>query len=115
MREFLHVDDLSEASIFALENWDPRDNHAPKDINGNPLYFLNVGTGKDLTIKELALKIKKFTGFEGDINWDKTKPDGTPRKLLNINRISKLGWEPRTSLEEGIKNTAKLLEEEMRI
>jgi len=105
MREFLHVDDLGDAIVFALENWDPKDNLAPKDVHGNPLYFLNVGTGKDITINELAIKIKKFTGFEGDINWDKTKPDGTPKKLLDISRFSNLGWFPKISLNEGLKNT----------
>ena len=107
MREFLHVDDLGDAIVFALENWDPKDKLAPKDIYGNPLYFLNVGTGKDITIKELAIKIKKFTGFEGIINWDKTKPDGTPKKLLDISRFTNLGWHPKISLNEGLKNTIK--------
>ena len=107
MREFLHVDDLGDAIVFALENWDPKDNLAPKDVHGNPLYFLNVGTGKDITINELAIKIKNITGFEGDINWDKTKPDGTPKKLLDISRFKSLGWYPRISLNEGLKNTIK--------
>ena len=105
MREFLHVDDLGDAIVFALENWDPKDNLAPKDVHGNPLYFLNVGTGKDITINELAIKIKKITGFEGHINWDKTKPDGTMRKLLNTNKINNLGWEAKIKLDDGLERT----------
>ncbi len=105
MREFLHVDDLADASLFALENWDPNDENAPKDNNGNPLYFLNVGTGKDITINDLAEKIKILTGYEGRITWDKSKPDGTPRKLLNIEKFSQLGWESKISLNKGLKDT----------
>ncbi len=105
LREFLHVDDLARAVIFSLEYWDPKDNSSPKDINGIPLYFLNIGTGKDITIKNLALKIANATSFNGEIKWDKTKPDGTPKKQLNIERILKLGWEPKIDLDEGIAQT----------
>ena len=83
----MYVDDLAEASIYCLENWDLDSENAPKDKEGNPLTLLNVGTGKDISIKELALKIASITGFKGEIIWDKSKPDGTKRKLLNINRI----------------------------
>ena len=105
LREFLHVDDLARAVIFSLEHWDPKDASSPKDIYGNPLYFLNVGTGKDITIKNLAYKIANSTSFNGEIHWDKTKPDGTPKKQLNIERILKLGWAPKIDLDEGISQT----------
>ncbi len=104
-REFLHVDDLSKAIIFSLEHWDPKDFSSPKDINGNPLYYLNIGTGKDITIKKLATKIAKATSYEGEILWDKSKPDGTPKKKLNIDRILKLGWSPTIDLDLGISRT----------
>ena len=107
-REFLHVDDLAKACIFALNKWDPNDKASPKDIHGNSLNFLNVGTGKDLSIKDLASKIAEEIGYEGNIEWDKSKPDGTPKKLLDISRIKSLGWEPTISLEDGISDTVKL-------
>ena len=102
-REFLHVDDLAEAVIFALLNWDPALTNAPKDSNNEKLYFLNVGTGSDITIKELANLISKEVGFKGDILWDISKPDGTPRKQLDISNISKIGWYPKIKLRDGIK------------
>lgn len=89
-REFLHVDDLAEASLFLMENYEGRQ-------------WLNVGTGKDLSIRELAEKIKKITGYKGEIVWDTSKPDGTPRKVLDISKIRTLGWEPKIDLEDGIK------------
>ena len=107
-REFLHVDDLAKACRFVLEKWDPNDKFAPKDKVGNPLFYLNVGTGKDLSIRELANKIALEVGFEGEIKWDISKPDGTPKKLLDISRIESLGWKPNISLDEGIKTTVKL-------
>ena len=91
-REFLYVDDLSNAILFIIEN------NFKKSI-------YNVGTGEDISIKKLALLIKKIVGFEGEIFWDESKPDGTPRKLLNINRLKKLGWNPSINLEEGIIKT----------
>ena len=91
MREFLHVDDLSDAVIFCLNNWHPKSKNAPKLDNGNPLYYLNVGTGKDLSIRELAIMIAKLTKFNGEIIWDKSKPDGTPQKRLDVQRINNLG------------------------
>ena len=108
-REFMHVDDLARAIIFVLENWDPESENAPKDKNGNPLLILNVGTGKDITINSLAEKIAAITNFKGEIIWDKSKPDGTPKKLLDINRIKKLGWEAKIDLDNGIKETISLL------
>ena len=70
-----------------------------------PNGFINIGTGEDIKIKELAELIKEIVGFKGEIEWDTAKPDGTPRKLLDVSRLTKLGWQPKVSLEEGIKNT----------
>ncbi len=109
-REFLHVDDLSEAIIFCIENWHPIVNDAPKDIKGKILNHLNIGTGKDIKIKELAKKISKIINYEGEIKWDKSKPDGTPKKLLDVSRINKLGWKANIDLDEGIQRTIKNLD-----
>ena len=78
-----------------MENWDPNSRNAPKDEHNNNLTILNIGTGKDITIKDLAYKISNLVNYEGIITWDKNKPDGTPRKLLNISKIKDLGWEPK--------------------
>jgi len=93
-REFLYVDDLADACLFLMENCDAQ--HAE---------IINVGTGEDITIKELAEMIKSIVDFNGEIIFDSSKPDGTPRKLLDISRIKKLGWSPKTSLEEGLRAT----------
>ena len=108
LREFLHVDDLADAVVFCLENWQLNREDSPKDIFGNPLNHLNVGTGKDISIKQLAEKISELVGFKGEIIWDKSKPDGTPKKQLDISRISKLGWFPKISLDKGIKATISI-------
>ncbi len=108
MREFLHVDDLANACIFSLENWTPDDNEAPRDINGEKLNYLNVGSGKDISIEELAHKIAKACKYKGKIIWDKSKPDGTPKKLLDSSRINKLGWKAEIELEKGIKSTLEI-------
>jgi GDP-L-fucose synthase len=92
MREFLHVADLAEAVVFAVEN----------KFEDN-LY--NVGTGVDLTIKDLAELIQKTVGHQGEIIWDNTKPDGTPRKLMDVSKMAKQGWKAKITLEEGIKTT----------
>tara|TARA_B100000886_G_C20426900_1_gene494629 strand:- start:13100 stop:14095 length:996 start_codon:yes stop_codon:yes gene_type:complete len=105
LREFLHVNDLGEAVVFSLENWDPSSDTAPLDNSGNPLTFLNVGTGKDISIRDLSVKIAKYSGFKGDVIWDSTKPDGTPKKQLNCQRINTLGWSPKINLDDGIKET----------
>ena len=105
LREFMHVDDLGKSVIFALENWDPKDSKAPLDIHGEPLTYLNVGTGKDISIKELAKKISKIVNFKGEILWDNSKPDGTPKKQLNIDKFQSLGWYPTIKLDDGIKRT----------
>ena len=105
LREFMHVDDLAEAIIFALENWYPDSEDAPKDLASNPLLHLNVGTGLEISINKLAEKIAKKTHFKGKIIWDRSKPDGTPRKLLDISKINNLGWKAKISLEKGIQET----------
>jgi len=104
-REFMHVDDLADGIIFCLKNWHPSDKNAPIDSLGNPLNHLNIGIGNDISIKELSLKIAKLTNFKGEILWDTSKPDGTPKKLLDVSRLKKIGWEPKISLEDGIKET----------
>ena len=104
-REFMHVDDLAEACLFCLENWNPNDKNSPKNCKGDPLLYLNVGTGTDISIADLVKQIAKETGFKGEIVWDHSKPDGTPKKLLNIEKIQTLGWNPMIKLEEGIKKT----------
>ncbi len=111
-REFLHVDDLGSACIFALEKWDQDSPDAPRDVNNNPLRFLNVGTGSDISIKELANLIAQIVGYKGKINWDSSKPDGTPKKQLNVNRINSMGWKSQISLEYGLKETIKIYKEE---
>lgn len=100
-REFLFVDDLAEAVRFTLENIEA------KDLYELGISQLNVGTGEDISIGELASLIKNITGFEGEIVYDKSKPDGTPRKLMDVSRINKLGWKHKTSLKEGIEKTYK--------
>jgi len=98
-REFLYVDDLADAILFLMNTINA------KDIYEQGISHLNIGTGEDLTISELAELIKKITGYEGEINYDKSMPDGTPQKLLDVTRIHNLGWKHKTSLEEGIKKT----------
>lgn len=98
-REFLYVDDLADAIYFLMNKIDA------KDIYKEGISHLNIGTGEDITISELAELIKKIIGYQGEIIYDTTKPDGTPRKLLDVTRINNLGWKHKTSLEEGIKKT----------
>jgi GDP-L-fucose synthase len=95
-REFLHVDDLADAALFVLESWQP----GPDDCQ-----FLNVGTGTDVTIRELAMLVAEFVGYEGRIEWDTSKPDGTPRKLLDVSRLASLGWTAQIPLEQGLART----------
>ena len=92
MREFLFVDDMAAAVVYALENKLPE-------------YLYNVGSGKDITIKELAETIQKVVGHQGEIIWDATKPDGTPRKLMDVSKMKNIGWEYTTELQEGIEKT----------
>ena len=96
-REFLHVDDLASAVLIALENYDSS-------------LHLNVGTGSDISINDLAVKIAGIVGFRGEIKWDTSRPDGTSQKVLDISRISSLGWKPRITLDEGISSTLNWLQ-----
>ena len=90
LREFLHVDDLADACYFLMNNYDEEG-------------FLNVGTGADITIKDLALTVKKIVGYDGELKFDSSKPDGTPRKLMDVSRLHKLGWKHKIELEDGIR------------
>ena len=94
MREFLHVDDLAEACYVCMQDYDED-------------YHINVGTGEDVTIKELTETIVDVVGYAGDVEWDTSKPNGTPRKLLNVDKIHKLGWKHKIGLREGIVSTYK--------
>lgn len=94
MREFLHVDDVANAVVFTLENQLPE-------------HLYNVGTGTDVTIQQLATTIQQIVGHTGKINWDSSKPDGTPRKLLNVTKLNKLGWKAQIDLQQGIESTYK--------
>lgn len=93
-REFLHVDDLAQACLYLMKTYDGRD-------------FLNVGTGEDISIKELAEMVARIVEFEGELRFDTTKPDGTPRKLMDVSRLHSLGWKAKISLEDGIKSVVE--------
>ncbi|KAF3452906.1 hypothetical protein FNV43_RR03339 [Rhamnella rubrinervis] len=94
LREFLHVDDLADAVVFLMSKY-------------SGLEHVNVGSGKEVTIKELAELVKEVVGFEGELVWDKTKPDGTPRKLMDSSKLAGLGWTPKVSLKDGLIDTYK--------
>ena len=96
MREFLFVDDMAEAVVFAREN-------------NLPEYLYNIGTGKEISIKELAEIIQRVIGHQGNILWDDSKPDGSPRKLMDVSKINEIGWKYSTELEDGIKKTYRWL------
>ena len=113
LREFLHADDLGEACVFALERWNPDDPEAPSDDAGQPLTHLNVGTGVDLTIRELADAVARATGFQGEILWDASQPDGTPKKQLDVSRLATLGWRAQIPLAEGLASTVALFREQL--
>jgi len=98
MREFLHVDDLADACVFLMDNYD-----------GSQI--VNIGTGVDITIKELAETIKEIVGFKGNITWDASKPGGTPRKLLDVSKLHNLGWKHKIELKEGITGTYRWFQE----
>jgi GDP-L-fucose synthase len=104
-REFLHVDDLGEACVFALQHWNPDAHDAPRDASGQSLSFLNVGSGMEFTIKELAELVAGAVGYQGTIHWDHAKPDGTPRKLLDVSRLKAMGWRAKIPLAEGLRST----------
>lgn len=91
-REFLYVDDLASACVHLMNNYNSSD-------------IVNIGTGEDLTIKDLAEAIKKIVGYEGELNWDSSKPDGTPKKLLDVSKLNGLGWKYKTDLQSGIEKT----------
>ncbi|MFC4164712.1 GDP-L-fucose synthase family protein [Epilithonimonas zeae] len=91
LREFLHSDDLAEACIFLMQNY-------------NDFGHVNVGIGEDISIKDLALLVKKIVGYEGSLVWDTSKPDGTPRKLMDVTKINDMGWKAKIELEEGIRD-----------
>ena len=101
MREFLFVDDMAEAVVFALENKLPE-------------YLYNIGSGKDITIKHLAETIQNVVGHKGDIIWDNSKPDGTPRKLLDVSKMKALGWHYSTNLKEGVEKTYQWFQENIK-
>ena len=113
LREFLYVDDLADACIFILEKWHLSFNEVPLDKNGNQIFWINVGSKYEITIKELAIKISDAIGYNGKITWDKNKPDGTPRKKLNTNKMEYLGWEAKTDLDKGLKLTLSHYYEEI--
>jgi GDP-L-fucose synthase len=95
LREFMYADDVADACIFLMKNYDDK-------------MFVNVGTGEEVTIKELALIIKEVVGFEGEIRFDSSKPDGTPRKLMDSTRLHQMGWKHHMSLKDGLKKTYPL-------
>ncbi len=95
-REFLHVDDLAAAALFCLQHWQP----GPEERQ-----YINVGTGTDVSIQELATMVAEAVGFRGRISWDTSKPDGTPRKLLDVSRLAALGWRSAIPLQEGLQRT----------
>ena len=102
LREFLYVDDMADASLFVLEL-----NKKTYDSNTKPMNsHINVGTGKDITIKEVAQTIKKIVGYKGKLSFDTSKPDGAPRKLIDVSRLSKMGWKYNISFEEGLKTVS---------
>lgn len=102
LREFLYVDDMADGCIFLMNNFNP-----DKEQNEKGEVFVNLGTGKEVSIKELYELGKKITGFSGEIKWDNSKPDGTPRKLLDVSRMNEMGWKYRTELEEGMAQSYK--------
>jgi GDP-L-fucose synthase len=103
-REFLHVDDMAAACLFVMQLSDDQYAAACAD-EGGPVAHLNVGCGEDGTIRELAEAIRKAVGFQGEVAWDMGKPDGTPRKLLDVSRLKRLGWRPAIGLDAGIRST----------
>jgi GDP-L-fucose synthase len=101
MREFLHVDDLADAVVYLMNNY-------------NENKPINIGTGKDITIKELAELIKDVVGYQGELKFDTSKPNGTPRKLLDVSRLHNTGWKHKISLREGIENTYEWFKENLK-
>ena len=112
-REFLYVDDLAEATIFILENISseiiPNNNFS---LNLDSL--INIGTGSDISIKDLSEMIAQELDYKGSVKWETSKPDGTPRKLLDVSQLNKLGWQAKTTLKKGIKLTINNFEKELK-
>ena len=106
LREFLHVDDLGDAVVFCLEKWYP----APCELN-----YLNVGTGVDLSISELAHAVAEAAEYRGRIIWDSTKPDGTPKKQLDVTRLASMGWRSSIPLSTGLKTTLQSFLQEKQV
>jgi len=98
LREFLHVDDMADSSVFLLLNYDAPDT-TPSHVN--------AGCGEDLSIKQLSEMVQQAVGYSGKVIWDSTKPDGTPRKLMDVSKLKGLGWTPKISLEDGIKRVVE--------
>ncbi len=117
LREFLYVDDLANLCVFLMNNYSGLSESEKNNNGGSPDYMatVNAGTGKELTIKSLTELVAKVVGYEGEIKWDTTRPNGTPRKLLDVSKAEKLGWRYKTELEDGIRLAYKdFLENPMR-
>jgi len=112
LREFLFVDDLAEACLFVLENWSPSLEQNGLNSNLKELCWLNVGSNEEVTIKDLVNIISESIGYKGEINWDISKPDGTPRKKLDCSKLDYLGWRSKTLLKIGIKKTIESYKKE---
>ena len=104
-REFLYVEDLAEACVYLMEEVDAKDLRQLFSPSPSTDFFINIGTGKDIRLKDLFHLVKEIVGYRGEIKHDLSKPDGTPRKLLDVGRMKELGWQPKVSLEEGIGRT----------
>ena len=102
------MDDLAQACLFALQKWDIKNQSTFSDRNGEKLSYLNLGTGKDISIYDLAYLIADIIGYKGSICWDHSKPDGTAKKQLDTTRINSLGWYPQITLEKGLEQTIDL-------
>ena len=113
LREFLYVDDLAEACIFVMKKWHFQNHKEFFDDKKKPIYWLNVGSDFELSIKELANKISKAIDFRGEILWNEEMPDGTPRKKLDTSKINNLGWFAKTDIDKGIKLTLKHYKKEL--
>lgn len=96
MREFLHVKDLADAIVYLMQNYNPKESFKNSHVN--------VGTGKDIKIFDVAYIVKEIVGFDGVLEWDRDKPDGTPKKVLDTTKLNSLGWEPNISLKNGIES-----------
>ena len=112
-REFLHVEDLAEASIFSLRYWNPKLENGILSNNASPQLHINVGTGKDITIRALAEEIASIIEYKGEIKWDSTKEDGTPQKLLDVSKLKNMGWSSKIDLQKGLRDTFENFKEEL--